>query len=166
VVYRRHLGEAQNALPYYEKVVQTWPDYEYAWSAQAMIGLCYRTLVGSAQISEQEAAPKIEQAYKAVIEKYTDCSLAPEAYINLGMFNLLRGRWDEGAKYLQQYVERYPETKPWPLTVIHLGIAYEKKGQPDVAAELYRTFLGATGPDDPRVENVRARFEQQKEVER
>ena len=70
------------------------------------------------------------------------------------------------AGYLQQFVERYPETKPWRLAVIHLGIAYEKKGQPDVAAELYRMLLGAADPQDPRIEKVRTRFEQRKEVER
>jgi cytochrome c-type biogenesis protein CcmH/NrfG len=75
-------------------------------------------------------------------------------------------RWDEAAAYLQQFVERYPQTKPWRLAVIHLGIAYEKKGQPDAAAELYRTFLQIADPDDPRIKKVRTRFEQRKEVER
>lgn len=165
VVYRRHLGEPQKALPYYQKVVEAWPDYEYAWSAQAMTGLCYEMLVRSGRMTEQEAQPKIEQAYRAVVEKYSNCPLAPETYIKLGVLNLNRGRWDEAAGYLQQFVERYPQTKPWRLVVIHLGIAYEKKGQPDAAADLYRTFLQIADPDDPRIKKVRARFDQQKEVE-
>ena len=72
VAYRRHLGDAEKAIPYYQKVVETWPDYQYAWSAQSMLALCYETLVRSGKMTKQEAEPKIEQAHKAVVEKYPD----------------------------------------------------------------------------------------------
>ena len=46
VCYRK-LGEYENAAEYYQKVVDNWPDYQYTWSAQHLIGQCYENLRNS-----------------------------------------------------------------------------------------------------------------------
>jgi TolA-binding protein len=164
VAYRRHLGDAEKAIPYYQKVVETWPDYEYAWSAQSMLALCYETLVRSGKITQESAEPKMEQAYKNVLERYSDCSLAAQTYLNLSTLYLNKGQWDQAAAYLQPFLERYPQAKQWPEALILLAITYERRGKPEIAAELYRSYLQNGSPDDPFVKMVQAKLEEQKEV--
>ncbi len=83
VCYRRHLADYAKTLEYYQKVVDEWPNYEYAWSAQCLIGECYEKLRDSGSLPESEANPEIDQAYMAVIEKYPDCSLFGHACLKL-----------------------------------------------------------------------------------
>jgi len=164
VVYRRHLDEPQKAIAYYEKVVQTWPDYQYAWSAQAMLAHCYETLARSGRMKKEEAEPKIEQALTTTVQRYPDCSLAGHACITLADLQLQNQRWDQAAVYLQQFLERYPQAREWPTALILLGITYERRDKPEIAAELYRSYLANAGPDDPRVKTVKAKLALEKEV--
>ncbi len=164
VAYRRHLDDPGKAIPYYQKVVETWPDYKYAWSAQSMLALCYETLVRSGKMTTQEAEPKIEQVYKAVIEKYSNRPLASRAYVALGEINLKNQRWDQAIGYLQQFLEQYPQSKQWSQVLILLGIGYERGGKPEIARELYRSYLQSANPDDPRVKLVQAKLDEGKEV--
>jgi len=36
----RLFGEYEKAITHFQKVVDNWPDYQYAWSAQCLIGEC------------------------------------------------------------------------------------------------------------------------------
>ena len=92
VVYSQELGAYQKGIDYYQKVVDNWPDYVFAWHAQYFVGMYYEKLRNSGRLSELEANPKIEQAYKAVIEKYPDSPMVPTSSIKLGYMNLKRGQ--------------------------------------------------------------------------
>jgi TolA-binding protein len=98
VCYRR-FGEYEKAITHYQKVVYNWPDYQYAWSAQFLIGSCYEKLKNFGNLPKSEADPKIEQAYKAVVEKYPDSAMAPTASLKLGHMNLKRGKKIEAVQY-------------------------------------------------------------------
>jgi TolA-binding protein len=98
VCYRR-FGEYEKAITNYQKVVDSWPDYQYAWSAQYLIGSCYEKLKYYNILPESEADPKIEQAYKAVVENYPDSAMVPSAYLKLGYLNLKRGQKIEAVEY-------------------------------------------------------------------
>jgi tetratricopeptide (TPR) repeat protein len=78
VCYRR-LGEHEQALEYYKKIVSDWPDYEYAWTAQAQIGRTCEYLRNVGVIPKSEADIIIRAAYEAVLEKYPHCPAAPAA---------------------------------------------------------------------------------------
>lgn len=130
-----------------------------------MVAVCHQLLVNSGKITPQEAEPKLDQAYRAVLEKYPDCPLAEQACLGLGKLSFDKGQWDQAALSFGQFLERYPQARQGPLAVIYLGMTYEKSGKPDVAAELYRTFLKITDPHDPRLNQARARLEGKKEVE-
>jgi tetratricopeptide (TPR) repeat protein len=80
--YRR-LGEYAEAIEYFQTVVNEWPGYQYAWSAQCLIGECYEKLRDSGGLSESEANPKIERTYQAVIENYGDCCLFGHSCLQL-----------------------------------------------------------------------------------
>jgi TolA-binding protein len=165
VVYRRHLDEPEKAIPYYEKVAQTWPDYQYAWSAQAMLAHAFEALARSGKMTKQEAEPKIEQAHRAVLERYPDCSLAAPACLALADLHLKNQRWDQAAPYLQQFLERYPQAREWANALILLGLTYERRDKPEIAAELYRSYLASATQDDPRVKMVQAKLDEGKEVQ-
>jgi TolA-binding protein len=98
VCYRR-FGEYEKAITHYQNVVDNWPDYQYAWSAQYLIGSCYEKLKYYNSLPESESDPKIEQAYKAVVENYPDSAMVPSASLKLGYLNLKRGQKIEAVQY-------------------------------------------------------------------
>jgi len=73
--YRR-LGRYQKAIEYYQMVVGDWPDYEYAWNAQFLIGRTYENLKESGLVSKSEADLKIKAAYEQLLKKYPECKAA------------------------------------------------------------------------------------------
>ncbi len=111
VCYRR-FGEYEKALSHYQKVVDNWPDYQYAWSAQYLIGSCYEKLKIYGNLPKSEADPKIEQAYKAVVEKYPDSAMVPTASLKLGHLNLKRGQKIEAVQYFVLFLATARPTDP------------------------------------------------------
>jgi len=111
VCYYR-LGEYENALAYYQKVVGSWPDYEFAWSAQYLIGSCYERLRDSGVIPESEANVKSEEAYKAVVEKYPKGPLTANACLKLGRLNLKRQQKAQAAMYFELFLAKARPADP------------------------------------------------------
>jgi tetratricopeptide (TPR) repeat protein len=72
----RELGEYQESIDFYQKVVDYYPDYPFAWHALFMVGRTYESLGESGFIYESEAKAKTEHAYKQLLEKYPDCKAA------------------------------------------------------------------------------------------
>jgi len=166
VCYRRHLGDNEKALEYYQKVTDKWPEYQYAWSAQYMVAECYKDLIKSGQLQESEAEAKIEQAYEAVIEKYPNCSLVDNACLRLAGLNFKNERWATAAEYFELYLEAYSDDRRQQNILLNLGFAYEKMGELATAAEVYGQFIEIAGPDDCRVKNLQKRIEKLKGVEK
>ena len=76
--YQR-LGECEKAIEYYQRVVDNWPDYKYAWNAQFLIGHNYKWLLVAGAVTESEAFTRRKDAYLRVVENYPDCPAAPAA---------------------------------------------------------------------------------------
>ncbi|MHC4545586.1 MAG: LamG-like jellyroll fold domain-containing protein [Planctomycetota bacterium] len=104
VVYSQELGEHLKGIDYYQQIVDNWPDYQYASHAQFLVGKNYEILRDSNSVTESEANPKIEQAYKGVVEKYPDSKSAPSAALKLARMNLLRGQRVEAAMYYELFL--------------------------------------------------------------
>ena len=166
VCYRRHLRDYAKTLEYYQKVVDEWPNYEYAWSAQSLIGQCYEKLRDSGVLSESEANPKIEEAYKAVIERYLDRPLGDQAFLKLASMNLQKGQWVDAAMYFELFREQYPDDKRQTRVLYQLGHAYDQMGAPDLAAEAYSAFLQSADEDHACVRGLKARLEELKGVKK
>ena len=105
VCYRR-LGNQEKAVERFQKIVTDWPNYQYAWSAQCLIGECYEKLRDSGKIPKSEAEPEIEKAYQAVIERYPDCSLVGHACLKLGDMYLQKGERDKAAACLELFLNK------------------------------------------------------------
>jgi outer membrane protein assembly factor BamD (BamD/ComL family) len=78
ICYRR-IGQHKQAIEYYQHVVDNWPDYRYAWSAQERIAFTYEYLRDNGIIPQPEADILIKAAFEAVIEKYPNCPAVPAA---------------------------------------------------------------------------------------
>jgi TolA-binding protein len=162
----RSIGEYEKTIEYFQKVIDDWPGYQYAWSAQCLIGECYEMLRDCGVIPASEAQPLIEQAYKAVIEKYPACSLVGHACLKLAEPSFRKGQWSEAAYYFEIFLREEPDDPRWLGVLYDLGTAYEKMGELGLAEETYRTFTGLADPNDPRVKTIEARAENLKEAEK
>jgi tetratricopeptide (TPR) repeat protein len=159
VLYRRHLGDYEKAVQYYQKVVDQWPDYKYAWSAQGMIGPCYEKLRDVGKVPKLETDSRIEQAYEALVSRYPDCSMAQGAYLKLGRQYVAKGQWDRAVEVYGLYLNRYPQDKAWSKALIDLAVTYERMGRTTAAAELYRTYLGIVDSTSPRARIMQAKLD-------
>ena len=75
----RYLNDYQKSTAYFEKITADWPDYEYAWNAQYLIGENLEKQKSAGLLTSEQADPLIRQAYQEMIEQYPDSSLADNA---------------------------------------------------------------------------------------
>lgn len=75
----RLLGQNQQAINYYQEVVNSWPDYESAFHCQYMIGRIYKNLKRADIIPESDANLLIKDAYEQLAANYPDCPPAGAA---------------------------------------------------------------------------------------
>jgi tetratricopeptide (TPR) repeat protein len=160
VVYSQELGEYQKGIEYYQHVVDTWPDYEYAWSAQFLIGRYYQRLRDTGGMPESEANSQFEHAYQAVLDNYPDSEAATQAALELGRWNFKKARWLDAAEYFELFINK--DGGKTPVLVIgalyDLGQSYENADLPDQAAEVYRMLVDVTKPDDSLAQAAKARL--------
>jgi len=162
VCYSQELAEHQKGIEYFQKIVDNWPKYKYAWDAQFLIGRSYEALRKSGSLPPSEADAKIEQAYQAVIEKYPDSNDAPYAALKLGQMSFRSGKWPDAAYYFELFLQKNKGQTPnlmFMNTLYELGQAYERMGELDAALQTYRSFIKTAEPSDPRIEIVKATLE-------
>jgi len=70
------LGKHQDSIRCFQKVVDDYPEYEYAWHAQFTVGRCYEELKDTGAVEESAADAQIKAAYERVIQNYPDCPAA------------------------------------------------------------------------------------------
>jgi len=99
------LGEYEQAVDYFQTVVDYWPHYQHAWSAQYLLGSCYEKLKQAGLVEPAQADELIEDAYEAVLSKYADSSVADNACLKLAQINLDRGDEAIAAEYLRLFLE-------------------------------------------------------------
>jgi tetratricopeptide (TPR) repeat protein len=154
------LESYEQAIGYFQQIVDDWPGYKYAWSAQSWTGECYERLKGAGSLAEAEANVLIEDAYLKVIEDYPDCSLIGHAALKLGHLTAEQGRWSEAAAYFELFMEATPDDLRVPYVLYDLGRAYENAGELNLAIPAYAQFIEATGPNSPAAKELKDRFPQ------
>ena len=68
--YYGQTGEHNKAIQCYNKVLNKWPNYEYAWNVQYLVGSTYQEMKHAGLISEADADTATRQAYEQLIAKY------------------------------------------------------------------------------------------------
>ncbi|MHC4154168.1 MAG: tetratricopeptide repeat protein [Planctomycetota bacterium] len=69
----RKLGEYEESIRCYHKIVDDHPGFETAWHALFLVGRNYEDLKKSGAIAKSEADVKIKAAYEQLLEKYPSC---------------------------------------------------------------------------------------------
>jgi tetratricopeptide (TPR) repeat protein len=108
----QELNQWENAITNYQKVVDDYPDFEYACGAQAGVGWCYELMVKAGKITKEQAEPLIEQAYTNVLARYPDSYIADYAAEQLALMSEERGDKSSAAQYYRIFLEKaHPEDK-------------------------------------------------------
>jgi len=143
----------------YQYLLDNCHQSRYTPMAQLLIGKWYERLRYSGSLPESEANRQIEQAYKAVIEKYPDTTAVRDASKKLGWLNFKRGQWVKAIQYWELSLKKSTEDRK-PVHILYpLGRAYEAIGQVDKAVQVYNEFLSSVPSIDPGIERVKARLE-------
>jgi len=70
------IGEYSKAIDLYNVVAGIWPEREFAWDAQFLIGQHYQKLADMGELSRSAADVQTRDAYERLVEKYPDCPAA------------------------------------------------------------------------------------------
>jgi tetratricopeptide (TPR) repeat protein len=155
-----HIGEFVKAIEHYQRLLDEYPHHRAACDAQFSIGNLYERLSHSGFLSESEANPLIEQAYRVVVENYPDCNNFKYAALRLAELSSGRQQWTQAAIYYEQFLTKFPSHNRPSSILRSLAEAYDKAGQVDRAVKTYLEFLQTALPTDYRTKEVRARIEQ------
>lgn len=163
VCYSQELDEYQKGIEYFQRVVEDWPAYEYAWRAQYLVGRYYETLRNKGVMPESEANVRIEEAYRAVVDKYPYSESAPRSALRLGSLCFQRKQWPDATRYLEFFLQKDQGRTPTAVAdvVYQLGHAYEGMGELKKAQERYRIFMETIeilDPSDSRIRTVEAKL--------
>jgi tetratricopeptide (TPR) repeat protein len=79
----RKLGQYEKSIQCFQRVVDNYPGYEYAWHAQFMVGRCYEGLKDTGAIERSLADAQINTAYERVIQNYPNCPAAGYVHYQL-----------------------------------------------------------------------------------
>jgi len=144
------LGQYENAIQYYQTVVDTWPDYEYAWHAQFRIGNCYRMLAQSGAMAESEANKKMAQAYWSGLEKYPDSPCAKHTLLILQQLDFKKTRRNELAAYVESLRQKHGLDARWANVLNNLRRTCDKVTELEGAVQGYGPFFNIPDSDAPR----------------
>jgi tetratricopeptide (TPR) repeat protein len=101
----QQLKQWDNAITYYQKVVDNWPEFEYACGAQAGVGWCYEALRSTGAIPKEQADPIIEQIYISVLDNYPNCYISHYAAFQLAEMNAEKGNKVNAITYYRKFLE-------------------------------------------------------------
>ena len=91
----RCLNRLDVATKYFQVVVDRWPEYEYAWHLQYLVGRTLDYRKESGEISASEAVSMIKAAYEQLLVKYPGCPAARSARNSLVMYANARKGGDQ-----------------------------------------------------------------------
>ncbi len=84
------LGQREKAIECYQKVCDTWPEYQYAWHLQYLVGRAYENLSQSNPADSAQITPQVIAAYERVVKAYPNCPAARAAASRLQRYATLR----------------------------------------------------------------------------
>jgi len=162
VCYSQELREYQKGIEYYEGMVANWPDHDYACYAQYNIGKYYMLLRDAGELTEEQANPKIEAAWQAVIDNYPDCGWRNHTYYVLGGLKYREEKYAEAAECYLNFIDQCKNAERTAGALLRLGQTFEKMGDVDAAVAVYERFLKTVGANHRRIRAVRERIKELK----
>jgi tetratricopeptide (TPR) repeat protein len=72
----QRIGRYADSIEYCNKILNNYPDYDYCWHIQFMVGQSYEEMLKAGKMPEPEVKAQIETAYQKVLNNYPDCEAA------------------------------------------------------------------------------------------
>jgi len=135
------LQRYNEAIDYFNMVVDSWPDFRYAWGALELIKECCKGLTGSGEITDTEAENIIEESYFRVIQMHPGSVLAQNVGLSQGYIHFDNANWADAAKYFEAYLLNNPEGEQYCAISRKLIHCYQQMGEYDLVVQLYDEFV-------------------------
>ncbi len=147
VAYDR-MGQTGNAISYRVKILDNWPGYENADSAQCLLAANYEKLAQTTPSGSFKSMSS--QNYAALIENYPASRYAPYAINKLGGFAFEEKDYPQAAMYFEKLRDQY-ETREFvdSTPLFRLGQTYEAMGMKEQAEKEYESFQKAAPSNHP-----------------
>jgi outer membrane protein assembly factor BamD (BamD/ComL family) len=154
------LMQFAQGVGYFQKVVDNWPDFKFAGSAQLLVGCYTRVMRDRGDIPAEQADPLIQIAFENVIDRYK-VSSTPHIYElalkRLGQLHMKHDHWQEAVMYFETFRQEFPDSHYFTSSVLYdLVRAYEGMGEPALAIDVCEEFI-QTCPDDRRIDGIKAK---------
>ncbi len=142
------MNQTGSAISYRAKILEYWPGYENADSAQCLMASNYERLAKTTASSSFKSMSSKE--YAALMENYPDSRYAPYAINKLGGFAFEEKDYPRAAMYFEKLCDNY-ETKDLvdSTPFYRLGQTYEMMGMKDQAVKAYERFEKASPMTHP-----------------
>jgi len=153
-IYRRGdialaLGDTTKTLKYYREVADKFPTNPYGLSARYRLGMYFRN-TGKADSALKE--------FEVLTSLSEDQELSAESQYRVGEIYLKMNRYDDAINALNIVKDKYSTIEVWfPLSLLSLGEAYEKKEDFAKAIDTYKGLI-AINPDDDYSKTARTRL--------
>jgi tetratricopeptide (TPR) repeat protein len=148
-------------IEHFRKVVENWPDYQFAWRAQFNIARYYEMIKRRDKIKDQQYDLKIIDAYKTGIEKFPDCEAVDFGTLKIATGYYGIGKFEEAVIYLQKYLEKNPDNLK--NIILIYGDCLEKAGYKEEARIIYEDYLKIADTYDKAIPVIKGRLAKLKE---
>lgn len=144
------LGDYEAAETRFNAWVDDYPANHLRGEAEVFLG----------DIDAYYAKVETSLAHYALTETFTSkMNLVDHAYFESVRLLDANSRYQEMIDLLAQYMERYQETGNLSRAILHMGQAYESKGQPEVMVQSYFEAIVKYG-NNPKAEGVDQIFQE------
>jgi TolA-binding protein len=103
---RQHQRKWDGAIKYFQKIVDNYPDFENICNAQAAVGWCYEAIAREENWPKEAVLPLIEEAYKAVLDKYPNGNMVYYAAYRLAELSVEKGDKASAITYYRKFLEK------------------------------------------------------------
>lgn len=143
------MNDTIRSIDLYKSVAQKYPTSIYGLNSRYRIAMYYRNN------SVNDSARKEFEILSTIS---TDNDLTAEALYRIGELWMRDHNWDQAIETFIIVKDKYTNVEVWfPLSLLNLGEAYEKKGETDKAIDIYKA-LTAINPDDDYGRTARNRL--------
>lgn len=176
-MYYYNQGRLNHAKTVFERFIRDYPNSKYVSDAQQKLeeiekGIATAAEEGPVQKFYRAESLLNEGNFDGAIEVYSQLlkeaeegsSLYRDAMFYLGKTYFQKGELDESIKVLQEYLDKYGDSKDknYRGALLTLAQAYEKKGEIPKARDTYMKIASTGGADDPLVQRARQKLEELK----
>ncbi len=142
-------GDTTKTLDLYNKVAEDYPTNGYGLNSRYRIAMYYRS---------KDMLDSARKQFEVLASIASDPDLAAEAQYRVGEIWMRQQNYDNAIEAFNVVKDKYSEVEVWfPLSLLNLGEAYEKKEDFGKAADVYKSIL-AINPDDDYAKTARTRL--------